>query len=585
MRESDNNDISIDQLNKKYIEKRHDIIRVLRLINTRLNFNSQTVFIAISYLDGVVLKCHTITKTSEFLLIGLSCLLIAAKFNENDPNVPEIKKFIVVFCELIKYKYRYRLEDLRIGEIFVLKQLDYKMNYYSIYHYIVFFFAHGLVTEQMLKKHFNDLTQLSSSTDTRTGMKRRKVIKILEQIYVQAREIMDVLLESGEFCVYGRDNYMAAAVILKISIENIFSIDAIPEEDDLLYLVYGINEQSDYKSEEIRRKVKSTYEQRYPTKRNSNKESFDPNHVVLQSLNQNNPIKEKKIFDATNHKGLNLDDYESKQLSTNNVIGMMMNNVQTTKARESQLQDNDIKPLQYELPKKNQSNIESVREELFTITSKIRKRACSSTKDKNKESQTINSNNVLMTNKETLPMKYQSSNQVIANSNTHNIHSYNNYLQQQQQQSQNDILDKTKYIFNQTRNTKKQIILYSGPNSSKPMDNTAGFLYHSGIDTLDSQSPSTIIINNNININIQDKNLSSSSQLLKKGDDQLYRSDLRKSNHYPSRGNNNFGTYYNYNPGNGVSSNQLNYYVMNQNRYGLGGLNLAGNRYGNISNN
>ena len=103
---------SIKKVNQKYLSKRREIIKIIRAISTKLNFNSQTFFYSIYYMDIIFSRELTMQKLSEFVLVGLNCLSIAAKFNENEPLVPEVKKFISVLSNLTRYRYRFSIDYL-----------------------------------------------------------------------------------------------------------------------------------------------------------------------------------------------------------------------------------------------------------------------------------------------------------------------------------------------------------------------------------------------------------------------------------------------------------------------------------------
>lgn len=190
---------SIKKVNQKYLAKRREIIKMIRAISTKLNFNSQTFFYSIYYMDIIFSKETTMQKLSEFILIGLNCLSIAAKFNENEPLVPEVKKFISVLSNLTRYRYRFSIDEMLQSEIYCLKMLNYKLNYYSVYHFLVFFFCHGVF--------FNTFKNDPLSYN-----------KLLEKIYITAREILDYIIEE-EFIFLGDDSVLCAVIILRVAME------------------------------------------------------------------------------------------------------------------------------------------------------------------------------------------------------------------------------------------------------------------------------------------------------------------------------------------------------------------------------
>lgn len=186
-------------INQKYLSKRKEIIKIIRATSAKLNFSSQTFFYSIYYLDIIFSKENTIQKLSDFVLISLNCLVIAAKFNENEPSVPDIKKFVSVLSNLTRFRYRYSLNDMAQAEIFCLKMLNYKLNYYSLYHFLVFFFAHGIFFDNFQNDSLN-------------------YMKILEKIYITSREILDYVIEE-EFFFIGDDCVLTAVIILRKSME------------------------------------------------------------------------------------------------------------------------------------------------------------------------------------------------------------------------------------------------------------------------------------------------------------------------------------------------------------------------------
>ena len=58
------------------------------------------------------------------------------------------------------YKYDYSPDQLVEGELFVLRSLDYKLNRYSIYAFIVFFFSNGLLVSDDSIKGITDLDEM-----------------------------------------------------------------------------------------------------------------------------------------------------------------------------------------------------------------------------------------------------------------------------------------------------------------------------------------------------------------------------------------------------------------------------------------
>ena len=191
--------IQMKNINQKYLSKRKEAIKIIRATSAKLNFNSKTFFNSIYYMDIVASKDQSLQKLSDFILIGLGCLSLSSKFNENEPSVPDMKQFVNVLSNLTRFRYRFTLQDLIQCEIKCIKQLDYKLNLYSLYHFLVFFFTHGIF--------------FASSQNDNTSYN-----KILEKIYITAREILDIIIEE-ELLLLGDDCIITAVVIFRKAIE------------------------------------------------------------------------------------------------------------------------------------------------------------------------------------------------------------------------------------------------------------------------------------------------------------------------------------------------------------------------------
>ena len=292
--------------NKIYLEKRIDLLNLIRNLNSKLDFNSQTFFLALFYMDKIFLNLPSIISTfdnqnndnklnintiindinseREYVLLSLSCLVIASKFNENDPRVPDLITYLKNCSEITKFQFNYTIDEIRKGEVFVLQCLEYKMNFFTVYHFIVFFFAHGLIFKSSLER-IENVNNYSKK-------------KILEKIYIMTREILECLIEDEKnFYVTNFDNnYLTAAVILKFSIENILGI-VLNDDEDVFKLFYNFEEDENYL--EIKNVVKEIYENKIANNNNNNINNSRKKKEL--EINNNNAIKEEKnIFLLSN---------------------------------------------------------------------------------------------------------------------------------------------------------------------------------------------------------------------------------------------------------------------------------------------
>lgn len=267
-----------------YTTKRKEIITLIRSINTKLDFNSQTFFLAVYYMDEIFTSTNFNVEPdmSNYILLSLCCLIISSKFNENDPKVPDIYKYINICTETTKYKYLFSIDDIRNGEVFILQQLQYKLNYFSVYHYIVFFFAHGVLFKRTYER--SEVKHVSASASGNGNGVTKK--KMLERIYIHSREILDYYLEDdNEFwfcnCKY---NYVIAVVILWKVTEHVLKV-SLNDSDNVYKLIYGI----DVEECEVYRDICCKVEKIYESKVLKRKKGITSGNGVNTNVNVNSP--------------------------------------------------------------------------------------------------------------------------------------------------------------------------------------------------------------------------------------------------------------------------------------------------------
>ena len=82
-------------INIDYLLYRPSIFSLIRKISNKIGFKSQTFFLSIYYLDILHLKNQKIDL--DLKVLSLACLLLAAKYSENDQNVPNLPIFVTIF--------------------------------------------------------------------------------------------------------------------------------------------------------------------------------------------------------------------------------------------------------------------------------------------------------------------------------------------------------------------------------------------------------------------------------------------------------------------------------------------------------
>lgn len=107
----------------------------------------------------------------------------SAKFDENDPNIPDLSHF-----QSLHGKY-FLLDELRRTEIICLKVLDYKLNYFTSYHFLVFYLAHGIIFTNEIKDEKN-----------------------IDKIYSDSYEILENMVQDNKLITKSHE-YLAASII------------------------------------------------------------------------------------------------------------------------------------------------------------------------------------------------------------------------------------------------------------------------------------------------------------------------------------------------------------------------------------
>ena len=213
--------------NNYYNSIRNEIIVLLKKINSSFENSSSTYYLSLIYADSIFnspdineyiknfynindeLQINSEIKKA-YIILSVCCLLIASKYNENDPHFPGNANFLRVCNNNTNYNYYFQIDDLVNGEIIVLKLLKYKLNYFSVYHFLVFFFGHGVIFDINLENKNSSIAYDKK--------------QMLEKIYILSREILDMLNSNNYNELLNKKNYMTAIYILIYSIENILEI-------------------------------------------------------------------------------------------------------------------------------------------------------------------------------------------------------------------------------------------------------------------------------------------------------------------------------------------------------------------------
>jgi hypothetical protein len=222
---------SENRIHMVYFQIRKDLFRLIKDYVLNMKFKSQTYFLACLLLDNVFekIKHSDVISTNknqvlkEFECFSIACLIISAKYEENDPNVPSLHQFE----NIVKLKY-FPINTLKKAEVSVLHILDHNISYYSIYHFVSIFLSLGILfnddykeeksiikvieeegiddqrdevevnEDDILKETFKESIIKCSIKDIELS----EVKKIIENITTYSKSIIDVIINDSSSINY-----------------------------------------------------------------------------------------------------------------------------------------------------------------------------------------------------------------------------------------------------------------------------------------------------------------------------------------------------------------------------------------------
>ena len=222
---------SFSHINQRYLSLRSSIFSLIHKISNKMNFKSSTYFLSIYYLDILFLKDKIPDLYEDnWELLGLTCLVLAAKHLENDPTVPHLKYFINSYNYIIKqiiinyqsdnfFNYpNISFNDLFQSEVIVCKMLNYKLNYFTIYDFNSFFFGHGILKIEQLADITEDFdSKLDEENRELNYINPEMVKRILEKIYKKSRYYLDNVVKNKICLKY--NSFLLSIYIMNKSVE------------------------------------------------------------------------------------------------------------------------------------------------------------------------------------------------------------------------------------------------------------------------------------------------------------------------------------------------------------------------------
>ena len=407
-------------ISKEYIRKRRDIINFNHKLTKKMGFKSQTFFLSIYYLDIIFMENKHLQITNYFLF-ALSSFIIAAKYSENDPNVPPLQSFINLYN---RYNiHRISMKELLKTEVKILKYLNYNILYVTVYDFNLFFFNHGIIKKQQIKDIINNNTNCNinnRNTNNKSDLSTNEELdfifddsfyikKILEKIYKKSRYYLDLIISNENIC-FKYDSLLISICIMKKSVE-----DIILKEYKLKFKDYFLNKRQIIKKNNMYFKEIMT---------NFYKVDFESDKKYNEIIKDNDIInifqrheKEKQKFDINNKKDKLKENYFSK------IPNININN--------KYIENNNFNTINTETLKNNNNNYINNNKNKSVIN-------VNNSMEKSKEKNGIKSNKTLLNN-----FKQKNNIKIEGENNEINSNSYIENI-------------RNKYTFNQLKNNMKK---------------------------------------------------------------------------------------------------------------------------------
>ena len=172
---------------QNYFSMKLKMIPLLHKFIDRMKLKPQTFYLGLYYLDIIYSNNNQIQNlANKYIVISITCLILSAKMCENDPKVPSLKTFANTYNKLVEYKKIITVKELFYYEVFCLKLLNYKLNYFTVYDFNLFLLGHGLLR----KGQIEDVIKIIYNNDPFS------VKKIIEKIFKKCRYYLDLLINT-----------------------------------------------------------------------------------------------------------------------------------------------------------------------------------------------------------------------------------------------------------------------------------------------------------------------------------------------------------------------------------------------------
>ena len=202
-----------NNFNRDYESKREELIDFLYRTYKYLKLSDFTFFSTVPILDKLFIGNKENFSEENLYEIAIAALYLSIKFNEI--NIPKKKSILESYYKLNNKNYTNKFIDLY--EILILKILDYKLNYTSVYDYIMFFFDNYQIF------FYNYLSNKLFNKEKLLNLIKENLLKFIKKFYKFNSLFLAIYLIKLSFQIlyHNECNFVECIEkILKINIKN-----------------------------------------------------------------------------------------------------------------------------------------------------------------------------------------------------------------------------------------------------------------------------------------------------------------------------------------------------------------------------
>ena len=146
--------LKIEPPSQWYQKNRSKAIKLLQKYSSIYDYSELTFYLALYYIDTIMRKMTKLSK-KKFEVYIIDCFIIAAKFKETSILEPNLSRFTST-----NDYYDIDEMDIIIGEVEVLKLLQYKLDYVSAFEILNMFFYDGFVYSSEINNKSKEFTNI-----------------------------------------------------------------------------------------------------------------------------------------------------------------------------------------------------------------------------------------------------------------------------------------------------------------------------------------------------------------------------------------------------------------------------------------